>query len=131
MQPFLTRSLRRAYREWVEQQIESYKDDVARGELLELADEVCRELRVTQEGQYQITELLLCAAMDRRIFRLLKLPGYRAWCARYAPGGTAPVAPAVEVPPEATVPEPPARIAVGRITPRVVEVEDGPRACVA
>lgn len=127
MQPLLSRSLRRAYREWVEQQIESYKDEVARGELLDLADEVCRELRVTQEGQYQITELLLCAAMDRRIFRLLKLPGYRAWCARYAPGGTAPLPPPVE----ATVPEPPARITVARIAPRAAEVEDGPRACVA
>lgn len=124
MQPFLSRSLRRAYREWVEQQIESYKDEVARGELLELADEVCRELRVTQEGQYQITELLLCAAMDRRIFRLLRLPGYRAWCARYATGGTAPV----PAPADAAVPEPRARSSIGRIA---AEVEDEPHACVA
>lgn len=127
MQPFLSRSLRRAYREWVEQQIESYKDEVARGELLDLADEVCRELRVTQEGQYQITELLLCAAMDRRIFRLLKLPGYRAWCARYAPGGTAPAAP----PLEGAEPEPPARVSITRIAPRAAEVGDAPRMCVA
>jgi hypothetical protein len=127
MQPLLSRSLRRAYREWVEQQIESYKDEVARGELLDLADEVCRELRVTQDGQYQITELLLCAAMDRRIFRLLRLPGYRAWCARYAQGGD----PVISSPPEAAVPEPPARISIGRISPRAVEVNDEPRACVA
>lgn len=124
MQPLLSRSLRRAYREWVEQQIENYKDEVARGELLDLADEVCRELRVTQDGQYQITEILLCAAMDRRIFRLLKLPGYRSWCARYAPGAT----PAVATP---TVAELPARIAIGRIAPVAAERDDAPCACVA
>lgn len=74
------RSLRRAYLEWVEERIEEYKDTVPRGQLLDLADEVCRELRVDDQGQYQITEILLCTAMDRRIFRTLRLPGYRAWC---------------------------------------------------
>lgn len=121
MQPLLSRSLRRAYREWVEQQIENYKDDVARGELLDLADEVCHDLRVTRDGQYQITEILLCAAMDRRIFRLLKLPGYRTWCARHAPGGTVAPAPA----------EPAARISIPRIAAMAVEREDAPCACVA
>ncbi len=130
MQPHLSRSLRRAYREWVEQQIETYKDEVARGVLLDLADEVCHELRVTQDGQYQITEILLCAAMDRRIFRLLKLPGYRAWCARYAPNG----APITALPASAPVPpasEPPVRINVVRIAPRAAEREEAPCACVA
>ena len=61
--------------------MEQYKESVPRADLLRLADEVVTELRVSQAGQYQLTELLLCDAIDRRIIRLLKLPGYRAWAA--------------------------------------------------
>ena len=78
------RSLRRAYVEWVEEQIEEFKERIPRAQLLAMADEVVTELRVDGGGQYQLTELLLCNAMDRRIFRMLKLPGYRAWCAQHA-----------------------------------------------
>ena len=67
------------YQLWVEDQIEEYKDSVPRTDLLRLADEVCEDLRVNQRGQYQLTEILLCEAVDRKIFRLLKLPGYRTW----------------------------------------------------
>ena len=73
------RSLRRAYQEWVEEQVEEFKDNMPRTELLRLADEVVRELRMTHGGQYQLTELLLCNAVDRYIVRMLHLPGYRAW----------------------------------------------------
>jgi hypothetical protein len=79
------RSLRRAYVEWVEEQIEEFKERIPRAQLLAMADEVVTELRVDGGGQYQLTEILLCNAMDRRIFRMLKLPGYRAWCAQQAP----------------------------------------------
>ncbi|HEX8273790.1 MAG TPA: hypothetical protein VF615_14225 [Longimicrobiaceae bacterium] len=75
------RSLRRAYLDWVEEQVEAFKDSIPRSDILRLADEVVNELRVSAEGQYQLTELLLCTAIDRRIVRMLKLPGYRAWCA--------------------------------------------------
>jgi len=75
------RPLRRAYVEWVEQKIEDFKERIPRSDLLDLADEVVTELRVSAKGQYQLTELLLCNAIDRRIGRMLKLPGYRAWCA--------------------------------------------------
>ena len=78
------RSLRRAYVEWVEEQIEEFKERIPRAQLLAMADEVVTELRMDGGGQYQLTELLLCNAMDRRIFRMLKLPGYRAWCAQHA-----------------------------------------------
>lgn len=74
------RSLRRAYLEWVEEQVEAFKDRIPRAQLLDLADEVCTELRMSSGGQYQLTELLLCSAVNRRIFRRLKLPGFRAWC---------------------------------------------------
>ena len=76
------RSLRRAYVEWVEEQIEEFKERIPRSHLLAIADEVVTELRMNPDGQYQLTELLMCNAMDRRIFRMLKLPGYRAWCAQ-------------------------------------------------
>jgi hypothetical protein len=78
--------MRRSYLEWVEAQIESYKESVPRADLLGLADEVVEELRVDPEGQYQLTELLLCTAVDRKIFRLLRLPGYRSWCAGHRGG---------------------------------------------
>jgi hypothetical protein len=73
------RSLRRAYLDWVEERVEEYKDRIPRADLLSLADEVITGLRVSEAGQYQLTELLLCQAVDRRIIRELKLPGYRAW----------------------------------------------------
>jgi len=78
-----SRSLRRAYLEWVEEQIEEFKETVSRSDLLRIADEVVEELRMTRQGQYQLTELLLWAAVDRKIFRLLGLPGYRGWCAAH------------------------------------------------
>lgn len=73
-------TLRHLYLAWVEDQIEDYKDSVSRSDLLRLAEEVCEELRVSNSGQYQLTEILLAAAVDRKIFKLLRLPGYRNWC---------------------------------------------------
>ena len=64
------RSLRRAYLDWVEEQVEAYKEEVSRSELMRMAEEVIAELRVTDRGQYQLTELLLCHAIDKRIARL-------------------------------------------------------------
>ncbi len=85
------RSLRRAYVDWVEAQIEEYKDRIPRAELLALADEVIRGLQVSPSGQYQLTEMLLCHAIDRRLFRTLKLPGFRAWCAQQEAASLPPV----------------------------------------
>ena len=89
------RLLRRAYVEWVEEQIEEFKEQIPRAKLLALADEVVTELRVNDAGQYQLTEILLCNAMDRRILRMLKLPGYRAWCAQRRAELAAPAEPTV------------------------------------
>lgn len=77
--PPSSRRSRQAYLEWVEERVEEYKESVPRGELLRFADEAVGELRVTRRGQYQLTEVLLCEAIDRRIFRLLKLPRYGDW----------------------------------------------------
>lgn len=93
------RSLRRAYLDWVEEQVETYKEEVSRSELMRMAEEAIAELRVTDRGQYQLTELLLCAAIDKRIARLLKLPGYRAWSAKRLALQNAPLFPPDLVPP--------------------------------
>ena len=76
-------SLRRLYLEWVEEQIENFKDSVPRSELLRIADEVVAELQMNRRGQYQLTELLLLEEVDRTLFRRLKLPSFRAWSAAY------------------------------------------------
>jgi len=78
--------------------VEQYKESVPRADLLRLADEVVTELRVSQAGQYQLTELLLCDAIDRHIFRVLKLPGYRAWAAQRRDSFSIRIAP-VQLPP--------------------------------
>jgi hypothetical protein len=77
--PQAPRLLRREYQDWVEEQVEEFKDSIPRADLLRMADDVVRELRMTHRGQYQLTELLLCNAVDRYIVRMLRLPNYRAW----------------------------------------------------
>ena len=90
MNPQSPRSLRRAYLEWVEEQVEEFKDAIPRSRLLAIADEVVGDLRLSRGGQYQLTEVLLCDAMNRHLFRLLKLPGYRTWVEQRAVAGDAP-----------------------------------------
>ena len=89
------RSLRRAYLDWVEEQVEDFKESIPRARLLAIADEVVNELRVARGGQYQLTEVLLCSALDRYLVRLLKIPGYRAWAAQRRAEAAAPPAPVV------------------------------------
>ncbi len=123
MRPDSPRSQRRAYLDWVEAQIEAYKETIPRGRLLDLADEVIRDLQVAPSGQYQLTELLLCHAIDRRLFKMLKLPGYRAWCAQED---------AKSLPPVVSFPLPPRFVATARpaapkegegvVSPRVARV---------
>lgn len=78
--------MRQRYLEWVEQQIEAYKETISRDELLSLADTVVSELRVNRRGQYQLTEVLLCDAVDRKIYDILRLPSYRVWRQRLRAG---------------------------------------------
>jgi hypothetical protein len=95
-----SRSLRSAYLEWVEEQVEAFKESIPRPDLLRLAEQAIDELRMGGDGQYQLTELLLCTAVDRRIVKLLKLPSYRSWCADRAVLASIRVA-AVDQPPAA------------------------------
>jgi len=73
------RTSRQAYHEWVEERVEEFKESIPREDLLRLADEVVHHLQITHGGQYQLTELLLCEAIDREIVRRLGLPGFAGW----------------------------------------------------
>lgn len=94
MQSDSTRSSRREYLEWIEEQLENFKDSIPRSDLLRIADEAVRELPVTGQGQYQLTEVLLSDAVDRRLARLLKLPTYRSWRTARRKGRIPPPGPA-------------------------------------
>jgi hypothetical protein len=67
------------YLEWVEEQIEDYKCSIRREELLELADEAVTHLIDAPDGQYALTEILVCDAVDRLIFQRLQLPNFKKW----------------------------------------------------
>lgn len=118
------RSQRRAYLDWVEEQVEAFKDAVPRGELLDIADQVCTELRATPGGQYQLTELLLWHAVDRHIIRRLKLPGYRAWVAQQKAVAESLIPRDLRLPTDAPT------IPAVRIAPVSVEAAAEPLACV-
>jgi hypothetical protein len=70
---------RRLYEAWIEDQIEDYKSALSREELLSLADEAVAQLFDAPDGQYPLTEILLCDAVDRLLLRRLNLPDYRQW----------------------------------------------------
>jgi hypothetical protein len=70
---------RRLYEAWVEDQIEDHKCALSRDELLALADEAVAQLFDSPDGQYPLTEILLCDAVDRLLFARLGLPDFRQW----------------------------------------------------
>jgi hypothetical protein len=74
-----TAAPRQLYNAWVEEQLEDYKSSLTRDELLSLADEAVQKLFTTPDGQYPLTEILLCDAVDTLLFRRLNLPDYKQW----------------------------------------------------
>ena len=74
---------RQRYLEWVEDQIEEFKCGLRRDELLEIADEAVTGLIDAPDGQYALTEILVCDAVDRLIFQRLKLPTFKRWQRMY------------------------------------------------
>ena len=70
---------RHAYQAWVEEQIEDYKTALTRDELLDLAEQAVEDLFTTPDGQYPLTEILLCDAVDALLFTRLNLPDYKHW----------------------------------------------------
>jgi hypothetical protein len=70
---------RQLYQAWVEEQIEDHKASMPREELLDLAEEAVQQLFHTPDGQYPLTEILLCDAVDTLLFRRLNLPDFKQW----------------------------------------------------
>lgn len=70
---------RQLYQEWVEEQIEEYKAALDREALLDIAEQAVDRLFDTPDGQYPLTEILLCDAVDALLFERLRLPDYREW----------------------------------------------------
>jgi hypothetical protein len=74
-----TAAPRQLYHAWVEEQIEDFKTALTRDELLALADEAVQTLFDSPDGQYPLTEMLLCDVVDALLFRRLGLPDYKHW----------------------------------------------------
>lgn len=70
---------RQKYLEWVEDQLEEYKTTLTREELMDVAEEAVERLHASPDGQYALTELLLCDAVDALLFERLSLPDFRRW----------------------------------------------------
>lgn len=70
---------RQQYQAWLEEQLEEYKAALTRDEILALADEAVQQLFTTADGQYPLTEILLCDAVDALLLRRLNLPDFRQW----------------------------------------------------
>jgi hypothetical protein len=70
---------RQQYQAWVEDQLEELKSSLTREELLDLAEEAVQRLYTSPDGQYPLTEILLCDAVDLLLFERLSLPDYRQW----------------------------------------------------
>lgn len=70
---------RQLYQAWVEEQIEDFKTSLTRDELLALADEAVQQLFSAPDGQYPLTEMLLCDVVDTLLFHRLGLPDFKQW----------------------------------------------------
>jgi SAM-dependent methyltransferase len=76
-------SLKQQYQEYILQRIESYKNSLARDELLALGDEAAGDLQSGAAGQFVLTEILMLETVDRLITRRLRLPSYNKWRSHY------------------------------------------------
>lgn len=70
---------RQQYQAWVDEQLEEHKAGLTREELLDLAEEALQRLFDSPDGQYPLTEILLCDAVDALLFERLSLPDFRQW----------------------------------------------------
>src|SRR5215210_5882252 len=71
------RSLKYEYALYIEREIEDYKESVPRSVLLSIGDAAVAVLEAQQ--QLPLTELLLCAEVDRIIRKRRRLPSYATW----------------------------------------------------
>jgi hypothetical protein len=70
---------RQRYQAWIEEQLEDYKAALTRDELLDLAEVAVQQLFDAPDGQYPLTEILLCDAVDRLLLVRMNLPPYKQW----------------------------------------------------
>jgi hypothetical protein len=70
---------RQRYQAWIEEQLEECKAGLTREELLDLAEVAVHNLFDSPDGQYPLTEILLCDAVDRLLLDRLNLPDFRGW----------------------------------------------------
>ncbi|HKS07088.1 MAG TPA: hypothetical protein VJR92_12330 [Gemmatimonadaceae bacterium] len=70
-------SLKHEYQEFVEREIEEYKDRVSRSAILKIADEAAQRLHAQE--QVTLNELVLWLEVDRIIAARLRLPAYQTW----------------------------------------------------
>ena len=70
---------RQRYQAWIEEQLEDYKAGLTRDELLDLAEVAVEQLFHAPDGQYPLTEILLCDAVDRLLLERMSLPKFRQW----------------------------------------------------
>ncbi|GJG88048.1 hypothetical protein tb265_32290 [Gemmatimonadetes bacterium T265] len=75
------RSLQHEYRQYLDLEIEAYKDSLSHTALLALGDEAVATLRTM--SQTSLDEVVLCEEVNRIIARRRKLPTYRTWRRRY------------------------------------------------
>jgi hypothetical protein len=73
----IPRSLTYEYAQYVEREIEDYKDSIPRSKLLSIGDEAVRQL--AEQPQLALTELVLVEEVDRIIRKRLRIPSYKAW----------------------------------------------------
>ncbi len=72
-----TRSLKHEYANYIDLEIEHYKDSISRDALMKLADDAVASM--STRAQLELSELVLCDAVNEQIMRRLKLPPYERW----------------------------------------------------
>ncbi|MGH7718952.1 MAG: SAM-dependent methyltransferase [Gemmatimonadaceae bacterium] len=75
-----SRPLDHEYELYVEREIENYKESIPRRKLLGIGDLAVKALAAQQ--QLALTEVLLCAEVDRIIRKRVRVTSYSAWCKR-------------------------------------------------
>ena len=71
------RSLKHEYELYVDREIENYKESIPRGVILGIGEEAVRSL--SSQPQLALTEILLCAEVDRLIRGRLRIPPFTTW----------------------------------------------------
>ena len=72
-----SRSLTYEYACFLEKEVEDYKESVPRSVLLSIGDDAVNALAGQQ--QFALTELVLCAEVDKIIVKRLRIPSYNTW----------------------------------------------------